>query len=136
MGNRPLRNRQAMWKQPLAEPATRCEPLREVAARLSQLGGEENGLWLAANESPECAPLDDTEFRINTRVRLDLLVIQQGLCQHQRRQKPDGTPGTRCLAHLAEQGRHAQKCPIGEGTERSSTMLVATSFTPPAVKRD
>ena len=79
MGNRPLRNRQAMWKQPLAEAATRCEPLKEVAARLSQSGGEENGLWLAANESPKCAPLGDTEFRINTSVRLDLPEIQQGL---------------------------------------------------------
>ena len=54
------------------------------------------------------------EFRINARVRLDLPVIQQGLCQHQRRQKSDGTAGARCLAQLDEQGQHAQKCHIGE----------------------
>ena len=53
------------------------------------------------------------EFRLNARVRLDLLVIQQGLCQHQRRQKSDGTVGGRCLAQLDEQGQHAQKCLIG-----------------------
>ena len=58
VGNRPLRKRQAIWKQPLAEATTRREPPREVAARLSQLGGEENGLWLTANEGPGCAPLD------------------------------------------------------------------------------
>ena len=69
VGNCPLRNRQASWKQPLAEAATRCEPLKEDSARLSQLGGEENGLWLTVNEGPECAPLDDAELRINTRVR-------------------------------------------------------------------
>ena len=39
--------------------------------------------------------------------------MQRGLCQHQRRQKPDGTPGARCLAHLDEQGQHAQRCLIG-----------------------
>ena len=58
-------------------------------------------------------PLDDMEFRIGARVRLDLPVIQQGLCQHQRRQKSDGTAGARCLAQLDEQGQHAQKCLIG-----------------------
>ena len=37
-------------------------------------------------------------------------MILKGLCQHQRRQKSDGTPGTRCLAYLDEQGQHAQEC--------------------------
>ena len=111
LGSCPMR--QASWKQSLAEAAVHNEPLKEVAERLSQLGGEENGLWLTTNEGPECAPLDDAEFRINTRVRLDLPVVQRGLCQHQRRQKSDGTPGTKCLAHLDEQGHHAQKCLIG-----------------------
>ena len=46
-------------------------------------------------------------------LRLDLPVIQLGLCQHQRRQKSDGTAGARCLAQLDEQGQHAQKCLIG-----------------------
>ena len=113
VGNQALRKRQASWKQPLAEAATRNEPLADSAARLSQLEGDENALWLTTNEGPECAPLNDMEFRINARVRLDLPVIQQGLCQHRRRQKPDGTAGARCLAQLDEQGQHAQKCLIG-----------------------
>ena len=85
----------------------------DSAARLSQLGGDENALWLTTDEGPGCAPLDGIEFRINARVRLDLPVIQWGLCQHQRRQKSDGTPGARCLAHVEEQGQHAQRCLIG-----------------------
>ena len=58
----------------------------DSGTRLSQLGGDENALWLTTNEGPEFAPLDDMEFRINARVRLDLPVMQKGLCQHQRRQ--------------------------------------------------
>ena len=58
-------------------------------------------------------PLDDMKFRINARVRLDLPVIQQGRCQHQRQQKSYGTVGARCLAQLDEQGQHAQRCLIG-----------------------
>ena len=60
-----------------------------------------------------CTPLDDLEFRINARVRLDLFVVQGGLCQHQRPQKPDGTAGAKCLAHVDEHGQHAQKWFIG-----------------------
>ena len=111
-GNKAVRKRQASWKQPLAEAATKTGSLAEFAARLHQLGNE-NALWLTTNEGPECVPLDDMKFRINARVRLDLPVIQQGLCQHQRRQKSDGTAGARCLTQLDEQGQHAQKCLIG-----------------------
>ena len=85
VGDKTLRKRQASWKQPLAEAATKTEPLADSAARLHQLGGDENALWLTTNDEPGCAPLDDMEFHINARVRLDLPVIQQGLCQHQRR---------------------------------------------------
>ena len=53
------------------------------------------------------------EFRTNARVHLDLPVMQQGLCQHRRRQKSDGTAGARCPAQLDEQGQHAQKWLIG-----------------------
>ena len=113
MGDKAMRKRQASWKQPLAEAVTKTGLLVDSAARLNQLGGDENALWLTTNEGPECAPLDDMEFRINARVRLDLPMIQQGLCQHQRRQKSDGTAGARCLAQLDEQGQHAQKCFIG-----------------------
>ena len=113
VGARPLGRRKTRWKQPLAEAAIRCEPLRSLVVRLTRMGGDENALWLTANEGPECAPLEEMEFRINARVRLDLPVIQQVSCQHQRRQKPDGTAGARCLAHLDEQGQHAQKCLIG-----------------------
>ena len=98
VGDKALRKRQASWKHPLAEAATKPEPLANCAARLHQLEGEENALWLTTNEGLECAPLDDMEFRINARVRLDLPVIQQGSCQHQRRQKSDGTAGARRLA--------------------------------------
>ena len=77
------------------------------------MGGDENALWPTTNEGPECVPLDDMEFRINARVLLYLPVIQQGLCQHQRRQKSDGTAGARCLVQLDEQRHHAQKCLIG-----------------------
>ena len=34
------------------------------------MGGDENALWFTANESPECASLDDMEVRINARMRL------------------------------------------------------------------
>ena len=91
VGDKALRKRQASWKQSLADAATKSELLVNIAARLHQLEGEENALWLTTNEGPECAPLDDMEFRINARVRLDLPVTQQGLCQHRRRQKSDGT---------------------------------------------
>ena len=97
----------------MADAATKSEPLVNFAARLHQLGGEENALWVSTNEGPECAPLDDMECPINARVRLDLPVFQQGLCQHQRRQKSDGTAGARCLAQLDEQGQHAQKFLLG-----------------------
>ena len=76
VGNQALRKRQASWKQPMAEAATRSELLADSAARLSQLGGDENALWLTTSEGPECTPLDDMEFRINARVRLDLPVMQ------------------------------------------------------------
>ena len=113
VGDKALRKRQASWKRPLAEAATKTGPLAEFAARLHQLGGDENALWLTTKEGPECVPLDDMDFRINARVRLDLPVTQQGLCQHQRRRKTDGTAGPRCLVQLDEQGQHAQKCLIG-----------------------
>ena len=113
VGDKALRKRQASWKQPLADAATKSGSLVNFAARLHQSGREENALWLTMNEGPECAPLDDMEFRINARARFDLPVIQQGLCQHQRRQRSDGTAGARCLAQLDEQGQHAQKCLIG-----------------------
>ena len=78
VGNQALRKRQASWKQPLAKAATRSEPLADSGARLSQLGGDENALWLTPSEGPECTPLDDMEFRINARVRLYLPVMQRG----------------------------------------------------------
>ena len=113
MGDKALRKRQANWKKPLAEAATKTGPLANCAARLHRLGGDENALWLTTNEGLECVLLNDMEFRISARVRLTLPVIQQGLCQHQRRQKSDGTAGARCLVQLDEQGQHAQKCLIG-----------------------
>ena len=70
-------------------------------------------MWLTANVGPDTAPLDDVEFLINMRVRLDLKVMQQGLCQHRRRPKDDGAPGARCLAPLDAFGRHATRCMIG-----------------------
>ena len=82
VGARPLRERQMSWKQPLTQAATRCEPLlKSVAARLVHLGGDESALWLTVNEGPECAPLDDLEFRMNARMRLDFPVVQGRLCQ-------------------------------------------------------
>ena len=83
VGTRPLRKRHTSWKQPLVEAATWCEPLINSAARLSQMGGDQSALRLTTNECPECTPLDDTE----------LLVVQWGSCQYQRRQKADGTAG-------------------------------------------
>ena len=71
-GDKALRKRQASWKQPLAEAATKTGPLAEFAARLHQLGGNENALWLTTNERPECVSLDDMEFRTNARMLLDL----------------------------------------------------------------
>ena len=50
--------------------ARRCEVSINFAARLSKMGGDENALWFTANESPECASLDDMEVRINARLRL------------------------------------------------------------------
>ena len=83
------------------------------AARLSQMGGADYVLWLTTNPGPECTPLDDMEFRINVRAPLGLPVVQRTLCQHQRRQKPDGVARGRCLAHLDEHGQFAQKCVTG-----------------------
>ena len=40
-------------------------------------------------------------------------MVHRGQCQHQRRQKPDGSAGARCLANLDEHGQHAQKRLIG-----------------------
>ena len=62
MGDEALRKRQASWKQPLAEVATKSQPLR-VSINCER----ENAQWLTTNEGPECAPLDDLEFRINAR---------------------------------------------------------------------
>ena len=113
VGARPLRKRQTSWKQPLAEAATRCEPLKSVAARLARLGGDRNALWLTVTEGPERTPLDDLEFRINARIWLGLSVVRGGQCQHQKRQKSDGTAGAKSLAHLDDHGQHAQKCLCG-----------------------
>ena len=55
------------------------------------------------------------EFRINARIRLDLPVVQRGLCQHQRRQKPDGTAGARFLTNTDNTHRSASL----EVTERN-----------------
>ena len=74
VGATPLRKRETSWKQPLAEVATRCEPLKSFAARLTQKGGDENALWLTVNEGPKCTQLDDMEFRFNARMPLDLPV--------------------------------------------------------------
>ena len=113
VGARPLRKRQTSWKQPLAEAATRCEPLKSVAARLARLGGDRNALWLTVTEGPERTPLDDLEFRINARIWLGLSMVRGGQCQHQKRQKSDGTAGAKSLAHLDDHGQHAQKCLCG-----------------------
>ena len=42
VGNQGLRKRQASWKQPLAEAATKTETLTDSAARLYQLGETRN----------------------------------------------------------------------------------------------
>ena len=93
--------RAASWKQTLAEAALRREPLAHVTPS-----------WVAHDS------LDDIEFRINAKMRLELPVVQRGLCQHQRRPKADGT----AWAHFDEKGHHAQKCLIG------GAMWVATSY--------
>ena len=64
VGDKALRKRQASRKQPLAESATKSEPLVNCAARLHRLERDENALWLTTNEGPERAPLDVMEFRI------------------------------------------------------------------------
>ena len=79
VGDKALRKRQTSWRQPLAEAATKSEPLANCAARSPSIWREENALWLTTNEGPECAPLDDMEVRINARVRLDLPVISTGV---------------------------------------------------------
>ena len=90
------RKRRTSWKQ------RRCELLANVAARLSQLGGDEIVLW-----RPRMHPTG--RHRMSTGSLSDATRT----VQNQRRPKPDGTVGTRCLAHLDEQGQHAQKCPMG-----------------------
>ena len=131
----PMRKRQASWKQSMAEAAVHNEPLKEVAERLSQLGEEENGLWLTTNEGPECVPLDDTEFRINTRVRLDLPLVQRGLCQHQRRQKLDVPRGLNVWHTLTNKDIMPRNASSGE-TERNCMMWDVTSSTTRAAKLD
>ena len=46
-----------------------CEPLKSLAACITQMGGDENAPWPTVNEGPECTPLDDMEFRTNARMR-------------------------------------------------------------------
>ena len=111
-----LRNRQASWKQPLAEAATKSEPLSNCAACLHRLGGEENALWLRTNEGPECAPLDDMEFRINARVRLDLPVIMPAsttteIRWHSRSQVSD--PARTACAEAPKWGRPSKTARCG-----------------------
>ena len=134
VGFQALRKRQAIWKQPLAEAATRSEPLIDSAARLSQLGGHENALWLTTNKGPECAPLDDMAFRIDARVRLDLPVIQRRLCQHQQRQKSDGTQEPGAWLILTNKGNMRRDASLEE-TEQSCTMWDITSFPTRAAKQ-
>ena len=135
VGTGPLRKRQTRWKQPLAEAAIRCEPLKSLAARLTQMGGDENVLWLTANEGPECTALDDLEFRINARIRLDLP------CAAKRTMPTSLTAGSQ----MAQQGPSAwltwtntgnmHRNASSEETERSCTMWVATSFTTHVAQR-
>ena len=86
------------------------------------------------NESPECTPPDDMEFRVNARRRLDFFVVQGGLCQHQRRQKPDGTaaPSDWPTWTNADNMHGTASLVV---TERSCTIWVATLFTKPVAKR-
>ena len=79
LGAAALRHRQREWKAPLALAAHASPLLAAKALRLRDLGGEENALWLHANAGPEAAPLDDIEFLLKIRVRLDLEVLPSGL---------------------------------------------------------
>ena len=112
LGVAALRHRQRHWKNPLAAAVQDSPLLAHVKGRLNHLGGDENALWLTANAGPETAPLDDIEWLLNMRVRLDLPVLAQGLCQH-RRMTVDGRPGKLCLAPLDTYGHHAVACMIG-----------------------
>merc|ERR1712051_274855 len=101
-----LRHRRRHWTQARAAAACQVEPLLPVATRLRDLGGSENALWLRANAGLDLEPLDDLEWTINVRSRLDLPVGTPCLCQH-RRATTDGSEGKRCLAPLDEFGTHA-----------------------------
>ena len=56
-----LPSRNSLVRLRLTETETRCEPLINCAARLSQVGGDEHALWFTTNASSECTPLDDME---------------------------------------------------------------------------
>ena len=76
-----------------------CTTDGSLSDRLWQLGGDENVMWLTANDGPDCVPLDNVEFRINVNVRLNLPIVEPTLRQHHGRQtgclKPDA--GLQCL---------------------------------------
>ena len=111
-GVKVLRHRQRQWTQALAAAACKGPSLQPIARRLRDLGGEENGLWLRANAGPDLQPLDDLEWVINMRLRLDLQQGETCLCQH-RRAAIGGIEGKRCLEPLDPFGIHALQCMIG-----------------------
>ena len=102
VGARSLRKRQTSWKQPLTEAAIRCEPFKSLAARLAQMGGDENARWLTANEGPKCTPLNDLEFRGARRI---LPTSKTALTRWHSRGQVLGPPG-RTRAKLHDVGCH------------------------------
>ena len=111
-----------------------CELLKSLAARLTQMGGDENALWLTVNGGPEWTPQDDLEFRINARMRLDLPVVQGDYVNikdgrnQMAQQGPSAWPG---WTNTDNMHRNA----LSEETEPSITKWVAISFTMPVAKR-
>ena len=80
MGDKALRKRQASWKQPLVEAQRqRLDPWRTLLR--ASINWEETRMHCGSRRMKDqnALPLDDMEFRINARVRLDLPVIQKGL---------------------------------------------------------
>ena len=102
-----------IWQLPRAwreNPVMERCPLRDCWKQLRERGPS---LWLTTKYGADGVPHDDMEFLINMRNRLE-----HSLCHHQRRQKPDGTTGAKCLIHIDENDNHATQCLTGDDRAR------------------
>ena len=114
IGRAALRHRQPHWKKQVAKHYIDHSLPQHIREHLHHHGGEENGMWLQANQGPDLEPLDDAEWTTNFRLRIGAPVMSETLCQH-RRTTQGKRLGERCLMPCDRFGKHAGECLIGGG---------------------